>query len=236
MIMDKDGMLNQIFVSEGEKYGYNEVTAGFSPEKNLKVSWIRTGTWIDIWLSDYLEDAPKDVLRSVAETVYRRLCMHTREPYSDDLVEYVTGEMFLERNRPMYLSRISGVSKSSKGRHHDLMKSYKRLVEKGMTEYDPDLVLRWAPQWDGKTAGQGSVLMKTICLNRRLDCAYIPDDLIDFALYSQLAFVNEGFDEDPSENMKNAKKIVEGHPDYKEMVRNLKQMGLTLWSDVSPAD
>jgi len=100
--MDKDGMLNRIFVTEGSKYGYSEVTAGFSSEKNLKVSWIRTGTWIDIWLSDYLEEAPESVLESVAETVFRRICIHAKEPYSDDLVEYVTGEFFLERNRPLW--------------------------------------------------------------------------------------------------------------------------------------
>ena len=234
--MDKEGMLNRIFVTEGEKYGYNEVTAGFSSEKNLKVSWIRTGTWIDIWLSDYLEDAPKEVLESVAETVFRRICIHTKEPYSDELVEYVTGELFLEKNRPIYLSRISGVSKGTKGRHHDLMNSYQRLVRDGMIEYDPDIVIRWAPLWDGKSVGQSSVLMKTVCLNRRLDCIYVPDDLIDFALYSQLVFVNEGFDDDPSEKINNAKKIVQDLPEFNEMQDSLKRMGMTLWSEVSPAD
>ena len=234
--MDKEGMLNRIFVAKGEKYGYNEVTAGFSSEKNLKVSWIRTGTWIDIWLSDYLEDAPKEVLESVAETVFRRICIHAKEPYSDELVEYVTGEMFLEKNRPIYLSRISGVSKGTKGRHHDLMSSYQRLMRDGMIEYDPDLVIRWAPLWDGKSVGQSSVLMKTVCLNRRLDCIYVPDDLIDFALYSQLVFVNEGFDDDPSEKIKNAKKIVQDLPEFNEMQDSLKRMGMTLWSEVSPAD
>ena len=68
--MDKEGMLQALFSSVGSDYGFGEVTAGFTPEKDMKIIWMRAFGWIDFWISDYLEDAPAEV-RLYAERIRR---------------------------------------------------------------------------------------------------------------------------------------------------------------------
>lgn len=234
--MDKEGMLQALFSSIGEEYGYGEVTAGFTPERDMKIIWMRSMNWIDFWISDYLEDAPADVLESVADTIFTRICSHDSAPYSEPLVEYVTGEGFLSRNRPIYLSRISGVSKGTEGRHIDLADSYRRLIDNGLIEDDPSIVIRWAPMLDSSFVGHSSILMRTVCISRRLDNMFVQNDVLDFILFSQIAFVQEEFDQDPSKNIVLAKETLKGYPEYDRLMKAVTGLGMKLWKEVSPAD
>ena len=232
--MDKEGMLNDIFVSKGSDHGYLKVTAQFSAERDLKISWIRAGTLIDFWISDYLEDASKEVLESLADTMYKRISSFSREPYSDLLLDYVTDPDFISNNRKTYLTRVNGISKSPVGRHHDLSKSYMRLVDSELVEYDPKVVLRWAPQRESKFVGHSSVLMKTICINRMMDCKYIPEEVIDYALFSQLSFIDREFGDDPKDKIEDVKRTMTEFPDYKRLDKAISDIGMTLWGEVSP--
>lgn len=236
MTMDKEGMLQALFSSVGSDYGFGEVTAGFTPEKDMKIIWMRAFGWIDFWISDYLEDAPAEVLESVADTIFARISTQDSIAYSKPLVDYVTSDEFLTRNRPLYLSRVNGVSKGMEGRHVDLTDSYRRLVKKGLIEDDPSIVIRWAPMMEGSYASHSSILMRTVCVSRRLDNVYVPDEVLDFILFSQIAFVQEDFNQDPSKNILLAKETLKEYPEYDRLMKNVTGMGLRLWREVSPAD
>lgn len=161
--------LQRIFCEIGKDYGFEQVTAAFSPEYDLKVAWRRMGSWIDFWISDYLRNAPEDVLESLARMIYGRIRDYGKTPYSDELIEYVTDRGFIEENREMFLSRICGISPGPMGRHVDLTGSYIRLLDRGLVEPEEDLVLRWSALTDNDMTGRSSALMKTVCMNRRLD-------------------------------------------------------------------
>ena len=234
--MDKEGMLQALFSSIGEEYGYTEVTAGFTPERDMKIIWMRTMGCIDFWISDYLEDAPAEVLESVADTIFTRINSQEGAPYSEPLVDYVTSEGFLNRNRPIYLSRINGVSNGTRGRHIDLSDSYRRLVKRGLIDDDSSIVIRWAPMLEGSYAGHSSILMKSVCISRRLDNIFVKEDVLDFILYSQIAFVQEDFNQDPSKNIVLAKETLKDYPEYDRLMKEVKGLGMKLWREVSPAN
>ena len=234
--MDKEGLLQELFSSKGEEYGFDEVTAGFAPERGLKIVWMRSLGWIDFWVSDYLRDAPEEVLGSVADTIYSRICSQDRIPYSEAMVDYVTSERFLAMNRPLYLSRVNGISDGTKGRHSDLSESYRRLMKRGLVEDDPRIAIRWAPMTECGYAGHSSILMRSVCISRRLDSIFVSKEILDFVLCSQLCFVQEDFHEDPSANIIAAKEKLKKYPGYERMMKDVMGMGLRLWRDVSPAD
>lgn len=167
--MTDETEMQSIFCDIGKEYGFEQVTAAFSPEYDLKVAWRRMGSWIDFWISDYLVNAPKDVLESLARMIYGRIRDYGKTPYSSELIEYVTGRDFIEENRATFLSRICGISPGPMGRHVDLTDSYGRLLDKGLVEQEDELVLRWSALTDNDAIGRSSALMKTVCMNRRLD-------------------------------------------------------------------
>ncbi|MBQ9689420.1 MAG: hypothetical protein IJV47_02265, partial [Candidatus Methanomethylophilaceae archaeon] len=112
----------------------------------------------------------------------------------------------------------------------------RRLVKKGLIEDDPSIVIRWAPMMEASYVGHSSILMRTVCISRRLDNVYVPDEVLDFILFSQIAFVQEDFNQDPSKNILLAKETLKEYPEYDRLMKNVTGMGLRLWREVSPAD
>jgi len=234
--MDRKENVEKIFTTVANEYGFEEVSADFSPEYDLKIAWRRVGAYIDFWVSDYLLDAPASVLTGLADSVCSRIRRCGDGMYDDDVVKFLTDRKFVETNREKYLSRIGGVSKTGLGRHNDLDESYARLVDSGLLEYDPDIELRWAPMEDADAVGRASVLMKTVCINRRLDIANLAEDLLDFALYSQMCFLSGGFDQDCDSRKSTYMKNLSEYPDYEEYQSRLEVLGMTVVKEMSLAD
>ena len=234
--MERRENLKLIFTTVAAEYGFENITAEFSPEHDLKIAWKRAGTWIDFWISDYLEEAPDVVLESLADSICSGILQHREEGYVSDIVDYLTDPEFLRINQGKYLSRVNGASRTGEGRHKDLEDSYSRLVKDGLIEFDPDIELRWAPLDGANIVGQSSVLMKVACLNRRLDLPNIPDDLLDFALYSQLCFITAGFLKDAKIRNATYKKNMDIFPDHQVFESQLNKMGMKLTEEMSPAD
>ena len=94
----------------------------------------------------------------------------------------------------MYLKRFRGISETARGESVDLLNCYRRLAERGLVEYDPDLVIRWSSVGDrSRKVGRSSVLVRTIVMNPALDSEDVPEEVLDYALYSQICHVNLGF-------------------------------------------
>ena len=58
--------------------------------------------------------------------------------------DYFNLREFLEENQRMYLKSFRGISETARGENIDLLDCYRRLAEKELVEYDPDLVIRWS--------------------------------------------------------------------------------------------
>jgi len=54
-------------------------------------------------VSDYLQDAPEEVLESIATTIMTRIKGEEDGSYSEPTIDYLTSEEFLDRNQPLYV-------------------------------------------------------------------------------------------------------------------------------------
>ena len=54
--------LNEIFERIGNDFGYRDVTAEYAPFMDMKIKWSRTSDWARFTVSDYLEEAPSEVV------------------------------------------------------------------------------------------------------------------------------------------------------------------------------
>ncbi|MBO4502142.1 MAG: hypothetical protein J5707_00585 [Candidatus Methanomethylophilus sp.] len=194
--MDKSNKrLTEIFATVGKTFRYDTVNAEFMAFRDFKCTWQRSYKWVDFRISDYLEDAPDDVLISLAQTLFRKI-RGDEYTTSDRLREWVTDPSFHEQKQNVYLSRCAGYTCSPEGTHKSLQEAYDRLIGAGLVPYDPSIVLTW---YDGsythKAAGC-SVLMRVVAISDALDADDIPDFVLDYCLYYELCHLLVGYDPD----------------------------------------
>jgi hypothetical protein len=192
--MNAAEMLNGSFAAVGYEYGYDSVTAEFEEFKEFKVKWRRSCGWAEFEVSDYLTDAPQNVMTGLAETIFSRISGKARERYPSDMMQWITSDDFVKNKQPLYLQRARNLTGTPIGEHIDLEASYRRLVDLGLAEYDEDLVISWTRMPNTKRVGYCSVLMKVIMISSVFDTPSIPPFVSDYVLYHELIHMSKGFD------------------------------------------
>ena len=164
-----------------------------------------------------------------AETVFARIRGEDRTAYSEEVCDYLNSREFLEENQGLFLKRFRGISESARGESVDLLDCYRRLAERGLVEYDPDLVIRWNSVGDrNRKVGRSSVLMRTIVMNPALDSEDVPEEALDYALYSQICHVNLGFGPSRDGDGERYEIMLSNHPGRARAEAELRRMGLSL--------
>lgn len=194
--MTGDKNANQVLSAIAEGIGmahdYQSVKADFVPFKDFKVKWMRSISWIDFDVSDYLLGAPEEVLEGVIRTIFKKIEGAPDSSYPECVSQYLSSEDFVKRNQATYIRRTRGFTTNSM--HHDLGESYDRLIASGLVERDEDMAIGWIPaSRSDRTVGHSSVLMKAIMLRDSLDSEDIPQYVLDYALYTQLVHIGLGF-------------------------------------------
>lgn len=189
-----DERLSNIFSGAGKQYGLEEVTARFVAFRDLKIRWQRSYKMADFMVSDYLNDAPEEVLWDFADTIIAKAFTDDRGDYARSVVEWITSERFRERKQPVYLGRSRNLTRSPVGTHKNLTESYGRLVDSGLAEEDPGLCLSWTKNSASRKMGHCSVIMGVIAISGALDDVRVPDDVLDYCVYHELCHLKIGFD------------------------------------------
>lgn len=189
-----EAMLRNAFQAVGKEHGYDNVSADFEQFKEFKVKWRRSCGWIEFLASDYLNDAPEDVLKGIAETIFSRITKREQRRYSDIMLKWMTSKEFVKKKQPLYLKRSRNLTGTGIGEHIDLNESYQRLIDMGLVTYDEDLVISWTKQPNVKRIGYCSVLMKVITISSVFDTQEIPQFVSDFVLWHEIIHLNRGFD------------------------------------------
>ncbi len=231
--MENEVIMQEAFRNVGADYGYVVNRATFVESCDLKVKWARCGRDVEMWVTDYMKGAPKDILESLARTIFSRMTGDMDEPYGEDLVEYLTKEGFIGEFQPIYLSRLGCASASPVGRYKDLRKCVERLVESKKIKPLPQTYCGWLPVGLGDSAGHSSPLMRSVCINSRLDSNDISDELLDFCVYTQMIKIEQGFSPTNTPNNK-LTLAVESYPDSERLIGDLCRIGLSVWRTLSP--
>ena len=102
-----------------------------------------------------------------------------------------------------------------------------RLVDRGLIERDPSMVIRWgASNKSDSRIGHSSVLMKTIVVNPWLDTEDISENALDFALYSQISHTNLGFGTDRTKGAEKYRSMIAAYPERESAENELRNLGL----------
>ena len=186
-----DEHLTSVFADVGYRYGYEDVGAEFSPLTDFKVKWSRSYKWIRFTVSDYLDRAPDDVLRNLAEILFAKIMGEDRD-YDEVFIKYITDPKLTKQNRKDFLKRSRNLGKTSIGEYHDLNDCVNRLRDQGLLPDDMECELRWDSAQTPKAAGC-SVLQRVVWVNRYLDQKGVPEHVLDYSVYAMMCHLMAGF-------------------------------------------
>ena len=167
------------------------ISAEFAPFRDLKVRWTRTFGAADFSVSDYLQDAPMEVVEGIARTIFSKIANADSDRYPKETEEWLTSEEFRDLNQRIYIERSRTISDADTTRLED---SYQRLMDDGLVKPIDDLKLFWTEEnRSDSNPGQSSALMRVVIMNARLNSSEVPDDVLDYCLLKQLANINVDF-------------------------------------------
>lgn len=210
-----DDELEQLVAGMAEEFGFGTSDAAFAEFEDFKVKWTRSFGWILLQVSDYIANAPEEIVEVLMRTVFRRITGE-QIPYPKELRDWITSERFLNGNRPTYLERHTEFSQVMAEKNRDLAESYGRLVSRGLLERDPGLVIGWADMARSRRIGTASTVMRTAMVSRRLDSEMVDDEAFDYALYNLVCQAESGLTD---ENMSRKERIETRLAEYPEKER-----------------
>ena len=207
----KNQKLTEIFARVGAEYNYETVNAEFMAFREFKCTWQRSYKWADFRVSDYLEDAPEDVLESLAVALFRKIRGDDYDT-SDRLREYVTADGFADKHRDTYLARTNGERIDQN--------ILKRVMDKYNINLDNVVLYAFDGAYTHKVAGC-SVLMRVIGVSDALLKEDVPENVLDFVIYHELQHLIIGYapDRDTTEEIDDADHRFEDYESVKAWMR-----------------
>jgi len=224
-------ILTKAFKEVGLEFGFEKVEAEYSAFKEFKVRWQRSYKWADFKVSDYLEDAPEEIVRDLAKTLFGKITGDDAEGYPQAMCDHITSPEFVKRNQPVYLKRCRNITKSSKSEDgRDLKDSANRLIEMGLiTKKDiKNVQFRWTKESNIRKIGNCSVLMKVVTISSILDTDMIPEFVLDYCLYHEMCHLIIGFDPTAKAHGEKFSVLEDKYPKKAESVEWLKRLCLYL--------
>ena len=90
--------LTEIFEHIGRRFGYDEVSARFSPFADFKVKWQRSYKWIEFTVSDYLLEISNADAEEFFENIFQRIRgVATSASYPEGVIKALTAPEFAEK-------------------------------------------------------------------------------------------------------------------------------------------
>jgi len=218
-------ILKESFGTVGKKYGYDNVEAEFAAWRDFKVKWQRTYRWADFKVSDYLSDAPAEVLSALAETLFRKISGQ-EATYSEEMKEYVTAPSFVKEKQPMYLRRTKKITRDHIGAFKDLHESFSRLEKMGLVSRDKDIFFTWTKENLFRNVGYCSSLMKVMVISSTFDDDIIPDFVLDFVVYHEYLVMTEGKKNFGREHDYDLDQLERKFPEREEALKWISKMNL----------
>lgn len=148
-------------------------------------------------MTDYLENAPEEVLEGLARTIFEKI-QGKETGYSEPVVEWITAPEFIDSKQPLFIKRNGKIS-FDEGEHKSLAAALERLKEKGLVEDDEKMKIFWSSPVPEKRAAWSSFLMKVITINRLLDSEDVPDEVLDAVLLKEITAINCDYTQSPKE-------------------------------------
>ena len=184
-------MMKDVFSRIGGQHGYENVSADFVAFKQFKVQWQRSYNWIAFRISDYMMDAPENVMEGLAESIFEKID-GKKGLYPSDMCDWVLSDEFSIRKRPTFIKRGRYLSDGPVGKYKNLNDSIRRLVDEGLIPPDHNMMVIWNNDRRNDYASTYSVLMRTVMVSAALDDDEVDDTTLDYVVYHQYHQILEG--------------------------------------------
>ena len=185
--------LNMTFQKVGNDFGFENVDAEFSPFRDLKVKWCRTINNASFTVSDYLQEAPVEVIEGIARTIFSKIRAEENSDYPNCTKRWLTSDEFRELNQDKYVERSRTIVDVKNSEDKKLWDAYYRLIDAGLIEEIKGLKLFWSTDESVSKAGQSSCLMKVVIMNRRFMKNDVPSEVLDYCLLHEIANITIDF-------------------------------------------
>ncbi|KUE74459.1 hypothetical protein AUQ37_00400 [Candidatus Methanomethylophilus sp. 1R26] len=94
--MNDNEELTAVFAEVGKKYGFETVKAEFMSCRDFKVRWQMSYRWADFKVSDYMRNAPREAVESLANTIFGKMVSGEDSVYEKIIIDYVSSPKFVE--------------------------------------------------------------------------------------------------------------------------------------------
>ncbi len=223
--LDREEELGAMFSTIGRSFGYRNVEAEFSPYKEFKTTWRRSGADAKFQVSDYLEGADRAVIEDFTTSLFSRIAnKRSGELYTDRVRSWLLSQEFLRKNQPIYLDRSRNISRSRVGSTYDLSEAYQRLTDIGLVDGPCDAVISWTIKGNRMRVGYCSVLMKVVAISSILDRPNVPQHVHDYVLYHEMLHLEDGLRPGGRYHDADFRRREKLHPKWRESEQCLKRL------------
>lgn len=174
--------------------GYELISSSFYKPKEFQASWKRKGNVVDLKVSDYLIDAPDDVLESFIETVIQTV-QGKKPVYERTYLDWVTSDDFINEKRKIYVRRSKNLTRTTTGDHKDLLDSLDRLLDAGLltSEHIDNSFFSWTRSLNTRKVGFCSPMMRVVGISSIMDDPTVPDLVLDYVVYHESLHLEQGY-------------------------------------------
>lgn len=165
----------------------------FGP-KEFQATWKRSGNNIEIRISDYLNDAPDEVISDFLVSVIATISKK-RPRYNDIYLDWVRSDEFINKKRKIYLRRSKNLTRSSEGMERDLIASLDRLLDVDLLA-SQDIMnsyFSWTGRPNVRKVGFCSPMMRVVGISSILDSNTVPEYVLDYVVYHESLHLAQGY-------------------------------------------
>ena len=200
-------------------------TATFYAFKEFQASWRKNEDKMIIRFSDYLIDAPDEVITDFSETVIGTI-EKKRPSYGQTYLDWVRRDQFINEKRKIYLRRSRNLTGTSEGNERSLTDSLERLLDSNLLE--PRCIdnsfFSWTKLPNYRKFGYCSPMMRVVGVSCILDDINVPEFVFDYVVYHESLHLLQGYRPGHRAHSKEFRECEKLFPKYDEAERYLKAL------------
>ena len=223
--MNDDERLYDIVSKISNERGNSVKGASFEKFKDFKVAWNRAGVEKTYKVSDYVSDAPTEILYDFLDSVIAR-STGIKNSYSSEYIEWVTSDDFVLTKRPTYLKRSRNVSRTTVGKDKEIGESLDRLMDADLicTEDIHNSYYTWTERPSYTKIGSCNPVFRVITISSSLDSEKGPEQVLDYVTYHETLHLRRGYRPHRRAQDKACKSLEQSFPEWKEGEKFLSKM------------
>lgn len=223
--MKDNEYLYDIICKVSSKYCQPIKGASFENFKDFKVAWNRTGIEKTYKVSDYVSDAPTEILYDFLDSVIAR-STGSKNGYSSEYIDWVTSDDFVLAKRPTYLQRSRNVSRTTVGKDREIGESLDRLMDANMIcpEDIHNSYYTWTDRPSYTKIGSCNPVFRVITISSSLDSENVPEKVLDYVTYHETLHMRRGYRPHRRAHDKEFRSLERSFPEWKECEKFLTKM------------